>query len=133
MELNRDLIIYQGDDIVHKVILTNDDGSTFNIIEEGDGDYAYVSTIKKQGETSLSNLGELLATFDWDDEDVANLTQGIVVFTLDKTISKDLLPGRHIYDVKQIDTGSSPHVVLTLFSGLVTVLPEVTKEATLGG
>jgi hypothetical protein len=129
MELNRDLIIYQGDDIVHKVILTNDDGSTFNIIEEGDGDYAYVSTIKMQGETSLSNLGELLATFDWDDEDVTNLTQGIVVFTLDKTISKTLPPGRHIYDVKQIDTGSSPNVVLTLFSGLVTVLPEVTKEA----
>jgi hypothetical protein len=132
MELNRDLIIYQGDDIIHKVVLTHPDGSVFDIIEEGGGDYSYTSRIRLQGETSLSPPGMTLATFDWDEADTGNLEQGIVIFTLAKEDSKLIPPGRHVYDVKQIEAveGSSPDVVLTLFSGLAIVLPEVTKSFT---
>jgi len=128
MELSRELVVYQGDDLVHKVVLTHPDGSVFNIRAEGNDSLSYSSTIKKQGTTSLSPAGEEVGAFEWDDSDPNLLEQGIVVLTMSNTVSKSIPAGRHWYDVKQSDN-STPPIVLTLFSGIITVLPEATKSS----
>lgn len=119
MHLNRDLDIYQGDDFSHTVNIFDTDGELFTF-----GSQHYFSAkIKEAGATSLSPAGPTFAVFTCVKEN-----PGKVTLSLPSSVAKNIPPGRHWYELKMITEqgAGNPDVVLTLFSGLAVVHPEVT-------
>jgi len=118
MELNRDLEIYQGDDFSHTVNLYDTDGSLFVF----GGQHSFSGKIREAGETTLDPPGPVLATMDVDIN-----SPGEVIFSIPSEETADIPPGRHWYEIRFITTDSgNPDIVLTLFSGLAIVYPEIT-------
>lgn len=121
MILNRNLDIYQGDDFFHTINLYDTDGSLFAFGIQ----HSFTGKIKEAGETTLDPPGALLATMD-----VNIQGPGVVEFSIPAAETTDMPPGRHWYEIRFItNQGESvPPEVLTLFSGLAIVHPEVTKD-----
>jgi hypothetical protein len=121
MQLNRDLDIYQGDDFFHTVNIFGEDGEPMAFASEDE----FSAQIREAGETSLSPAGPLLATFVCTKQG-----GGIVTLSLSSSVAATIPPGRHWYELRMItpQPGSTPDYVLTLFSGLAVVHPEITKE-----
>ena len=118
MVLNRNLDIYQGDDFSHSVNLYDVNGSSFSF----GGQHSFSAKIREAGETTLDPAGPVLANMD-----VQINSPGNVVFSIPSEEASAIPPGRHWYEIRFITTDSgNPDIVLTLFSGLAIVHPEVT-------
>lgn len=117
MELNRDLNIYQGDDFSHTVNVYGVDGEPMPFPDE-----YFSAQIREAGETSLDPAGPVLGIFT-----CSKSSPGLVTLTLPSSVSRTIPPGRHWYELRMINDQVTPNYVLTLFSGLAIVHPEVTK------
>lgn len=128
MILNRNLDIYQGDDFFHTINLYDTDGSLFVFGSQ----HSFAGKIRKAGETTLDPPGVDLATITCEKVLIGENTfeSGVVNLSISDAITKDIPPGRHWYEIRFITDqgeGIAPKV-LTLFSGLAIVYPEVTKD-----
>lgn len=121
MICNRNLDIYQGDDFTHRVDLYDTDGSPLGFGVE----HSFSGKIRKAGETTFSPPGPVLATMD-----VEINSPGEVIFSIPSDEATDIPPGRHWYEFRMIidQPNDEPDYVITLFSGLAVVHPEVTKD-----
>jgi len=118
MPAKLDLNIKQGD--TYTLTINFKDGNGDNRDVTG---LLYDAEIRRAGVSQLSPARELLAEFEVDD---SNASVGQIVFTLQHEESSAIPPGRHWYDIQEIDESTSPDTVFTPIEGSVTVVPDVT-------
>lgn len=101
----------QGSDFVFNLTLTEDDGSPKDLTG-----YVFYSSFSKSYYSSCSiSLNTLISSPP---------TGGVVAISLDAANTADVIPGRYLFDVKQIDNN---HTTSRVVEGVLTVNPQVTK------
>lgn len=118
MPANVDLSIKQGDTFTLTVNFTDGAGNNRDVTG-----LLYDAEIRRAGVSRLSPARELLAEFEVDYTDPA---AGQITFVLQHYDSAAIPPGRHWYDIQEIDESTSPDIVFTPIGGSVTVAPDVT-------
>lgn len=118
---SRNLDLYQGDDFTHTITLYDTDGTLFDFGVE----HSFSGKIREAGKTTLDPAGPVLATMDVDIN-----SPGEVVLSIPSEETTVIPPGRHWYEIRMIidQPDEEPDYVITLFSGLAVVHPEVTKD-----
>lgn len=103
--------IDQGIDFALDFGFKNDDGTPKNLTG-----YTFASSIKK----SYYSLNPV-ATFSVN---YTNASTGEIVLELSSTQTKDIKPGRYLFDIKQVDNYDKVDRVV---EGIVTVNPLITE------
>jgi hypothetical protein len=123
MAAERNIFIRQGNTFTHAIILW--DGVVDGVKTPADlSGYTFASEIREAGETPFSNSGSL---FYNENETLSSTFESVidgnqVIFTLSSERAEIIPPGRHWYDIQQIDDQDRQ---TTLLSGTVVVLPEI--------
>ena len=111
MAIKANIVIDQGADFTSEIVLTGDDGNPYDLTSH---------TVRAQMRKNYASS----TAVDFDTQIKQPTTTGIIYISLDDTSTKDIDPGRYLYDVVVEDSISN---VTRVVEGIATITPGITR------
>lgn len=108
----RNFDYYRGDTYEFDVVLKNSDATDFNLAAYETLAFT-IGTQRGAGGTKTSALATLVLP-------------STVRCTITSTVGRGLAAGQYFYDVQITDTGTTPHTINTVLTGIMNVVDDIT-------